>query len=413
MNNYTLTFRSILAVGFIFICTTVGWFILGGALTHRSMDRSGTLVHEVQKTWGPELRQAHPIAWYESPANVSGRAAVSPSMSRVMVDLQYEPKRKGLFWYRTYQAQFEANYEIPNPTPIEQTVYVAFSLPSSDASYNEFTFELEGAGVDEPVLRDGTITQAVVIPAQSTAPLKVTYHARGLNYWEYDLNGATRVQNFQLAMQTDFDSINFPGGTASPTDRSEVKDGGWSLTWDYPDVIGAQSVGMDMPKVLNPGPIASRISFFAPVSLLFFFAVLLIFGAVTGINLHPMNYFFLAAGCFAFQLLFAYTVDLMPIHLCFFLSAAASLVLVCGYLHAVGGRALTRIALPAQFAYMVLFSYSFFFDGLSGLTIAIGAVLTLAVLMRATAKMDWSQVFVSRKRMRRSSEIAPSVVVDG
>lgn len=147
MHNYTLTFRSVLAVGFIFICTAVGWFILGGALTHRSMDRSGTLVHTVEKSWGPQLRQQHPIAWYESPANASGRSAVSPSKSEVKVDLQYEPKRKGLFWYRTYRAQFEAYYEIPNPTPITQTVYVTFSLPSPDASYNNFTFELEGAGV--------------------------------------------------------------------------------------------------------------------------------------------------------------------------------------------------------------------------------------------------------------------------
>lgn len=406
MHHHKLTFRSILAVGFIFICTTCGWFMLGGALTHRTINRAGTLVHEVKKTWGPELRQPHPIAWYASPSHASGRSAVSPSQSRVRIELQYEPKRKGLCWYRTYQAQFEANYQIPNPTPIEQTVYVAFSLPTSEASYNAFTFELAGAGVEAPVLRDGTITQAVVIPARSVAPLKVSYHARGLNKWEYDLNGATRVQNFQLAMQTDFDSINFPVGTASPTERVEVADGGgWNLSWDYPDVIGAQSIGMDMPKVLNPGPIASRISFFAPVSLLFFFAVLLILGAVTGVNLHPMNYFFLAAGCFAFQLLFAYTVDLMPIHLCFFLAAAVSLVLVCGYLHAVGGRKLTRIALPAQLAYMVLFSYSFFFDGLSGLTIAIGAVLTLAILMRATAKLDWSEVFVSCKR-RRIVEVA-------
>ncbi len=109
-------------------------------------------------------------------------------------------------------------------------------------------------------------------------------------------------------------------------------------------------MGIDMPKVLNPGPIAGRISFFAPVSLLFFFVVLLIMGAVTGINLHPMNYLFLATCCFAFLLLFDYIVDLMPIHLCYLLSAADSLILVCGYLYAVGGRALTRIALPAQFA---------------------------------------------------------------
>ncbi len=387
-----------MAVGLIFVCTTFGWFLLGGALTHRSVDRSGKLVQEVRSTWGPALRQRHPVAWYASPTGAEGRSEVSPSASEIDVKLAYEPKRKGLFWYRTYRTEFAARYEIPNPTPIEQTVYVAFTLPSSDASYNEFTFHLEGAGVDEPVLRSGTITQAVVVPAHGSVPLTVGYHARGVDRWDYDLGGADRVKHFTLAMQTDFEDINFPVGTGSPTSRKEDSQGGWQLRWDYPDVIGAQSIGMDMPKALNAGPVATRISFFAPVSLLFFFAVLLILGAVTGANLHPMNYFFLAAGCFAFQLLFAYTVDLMPLHLSFVVSAAVSLVLVCGYLHAVAGRKLTRIAFPAQFAYMVLFSYSFFFDGLSGLTITVGAILTLAVLMIATAKMDWSEVFVSRKR---------------
>jgi hypothetical protein len=315
------------------------------------------------------------------------------------VDLQYEPKRKGLFWYRTYRSQFAASYTFTNLTNSERTVTVSFSLPSSRASYNEFVFKLTGETVSDPVLNEGTITQAVVLPANGAVELAVGYHARGLNRWDYDLGGAERVQNFHLKMETNFDAIDFPVGTGSPTDRSETDAGGWSLSWAYPDVIGAQSIGMDMPNVLNPGPIASRISFFAPVSLLFFFAVLLIFGAVRGLNLHPMNYFFLAAGCFAFQLLFAYTVDLLPIHVCFFLSAAVSLAMVCGYLNAVGGRALTRIALPAQFTYMVLFSYSFFFDGLSGLTIAIGAVATLGVLMAATAQTNWSEVFVSRKRM--------------
>ncbi len=397
MHTYSLSFRSILAIGFIFICTAGAWFILGGALTHRSIDRSGSLQYQVVETWGPELRQTHPVVWYRSQAGsgAGNRNELQPSASEVIVDLQYEPKRKGLFWYRTYQAQVQARYDISNPTGIERIVTVSFSLPSAHASYNQFVFDLEGETVSEPVLNEGTMMQAVVIPANESVVFTVSYHTRGLNRWDYDLGGAERVQNFTLKMQTDFDSIDFPVGTGSPTERNEVSDG-WSLAWEYPDVIGAQSVGMDMPKILNPGPIASRISFFAPVSLLFFFAVLLIFGAVRGVNLHPMNYFFLAAGCFAFQLLFAYTVDLLPIHVCFFLSAAVSLAMVSGYLNAVGGKQLTRIALPAQFTYMVLFSYSFFFDGLSGLTIAVGAVATLGVLMAATAKTDWSEILVSQ-----------------
>ena len=165
--------------------------------------------------------------------------------------------------------------------------------------------------------------------------------------------------------------------------------------WAYPDVIGAQAVGMDMPSVLNPGPLAARISFFAPVSLLFFFAVLIIMNAVRRVNLHPMNYFFLAAGFFAFQLLFAYLVDLVALNLAFGIAAAVSLVLVSGYLFLATGKSVGWLAAVAQFAYMVLFSYSFFFDGLTGLTITIGAIFTLALLMVTTAKVNWAEKFAS------------------
>ena len=110
-----------------------------------------------------------------------------------------------------------------------------------------------------------------------------------------------------------------------------------------------------------------------------------------------MNYFFLAAGCFAFQLLFAYLVDL---------AAAAAVIshrrrglaragqwlpLACA-----AGRRFAPSPPRAQFAYMVLFSYSFFFDGLTGITITIGAITTLALLMAFTARVNWSAAFTPR-----------------
>ena len=158
-------------------------------------------------------------------------------------------------------------------------------------------------------------------------------------------------------------------------------------------MIGAQPVGMAMPNLLNPGPVATRITFFAPVSLLFFFTVLVIVGILRSVNLHPMNYFFLAAAFFAFQLLFAYLVDLIPLALAFAVAAAVSLALVGGYLRAAAGKTFAGIAVLAQFVYLVLFSYSFFFDGLTGLTITVGAVVTLALLMTLTAKVNWAAKF--------------------
>ena len=398
MHSEKLSFIAIVAIGVIYLCTAVGWAILGGALTLRTRERAYQLTHEVISTWGGALQQQHPQAWYASPAGVDGRSNVHPAESRIFLDLNYAPKRKGLLWYRTYEVHFKGDYIWQNPTPIEQTLHVTFQLPSASASYEAFTFELGDQELTEPVLRDGLITQAIVLPALTSVELRVAYKTRGLDNWHYDLRDVERIKGFKLSMQTDFADIDFPLNTGSPTDRVELSPTGWQLLWDYPDVIGAKSIGMDMPKVLNPGPIASRMSYFAPVSLLFFFAVLVIVGAVRRINLHPVNYFFLAAGCFAFQLLFAYTVDIMPIHVCFMLAASVSVLLVCGYLHTVGGWALTKIAFPAQFAYMVLFSYSFFFDGLSGLTIAVGAVMTLAILMKMTAKVNWYALMSRRHR---------------
>src|SRR6185503_17876438 len=115
---------------------------------------------------------------------------------------------------------------------------------------------------------------------------------------------------------------------------------------------------------------------------------------LSGRSLHPMNYFFLSAAFFAFHLLLAYLVDHLPIHASFLIASAASLFLVVSYLRRVAGLQTTvREAALAQFVYLVLFSYAFFFEGYTGLTVTLGAVATLFVLMQITAKVDWEQIF--------------------
>jgi hypothetical protein len=45
--------------------------------------------------------------------------------------------------------------------------------------------------------------------------------------------------------------------------------------------------------------------------------------------------------------------------------------------------------------FLVLFSYAFFFEGYTGLTVTVGAVVTLFALMQATARVDWTAVFAT------------------
>jgi inner membrane protein involved in colicin E2 resistance len=151
---------------------------------------------------------------------------------------------------------------------------------------------------------------------------------------------------------------------------------------------------MVMPEKLQPGPLAGRISFFAPVSLFFFFFLMLIITTMRGIDLHPMNYFFLAAAFFSFHLLLAYLVDHVSIHVSFAIAAAVSVFLVVSYLRLVIGiRFATREAALAQFIYLVMFSYAFFLKGFTGLAITIGSVLTLFVVMQITGRIRWADKF--------------------
>jgi len=203
------------------------------------------------------------------------------------------------------------------------------------------------------------------------------------------------VQNYRLRMNTDFKDIDFPDNTLSPTEKREAGTG-WQLNWTFKNLLSGYRIAMTMPAKLQPGPLASEISFFAPVSLFFFFFVIFILTTTRDIELHPMNYFFLAAAFFAFHLLLAYLVDHLNIYWSFTIASLVSVLLVISYLRiVVGARFALREAALAQVTYLVLFSFAFFFRGYTGLSITIGAILTLFLVMQMTGKIRWAEKFGS------------------
>ena len=108
--------------------------------------------------------------------------------------------------------------------------------------------------------------------------------------------------------------------------------------------------------------------------------------------------FFISAAFFAFHLLLAYLVDQIPLAAAFAISAAVSVGLVASYLRVVAGvqRRLWPAA-AAQTVYLVAFSSAFFFEGLAGLTVTIGAIITLFVLMQMTARVDWTDTLAAQQ----------------
>ena len=134
-----MTIKRLLAICLIVACTSIAWFLLGGTLQFRSDATDGRLGSDVVKNWGPVLTQEHPSLFYEAPTIASARREIQPEASDIAVTLTYDPKQKGLLWYRTYKAEFTGKYVVKNPTTIAQTIYVSFKFPAADARYDAFS----------------------------------------------------------------------------------------------------------------------------------------------------------------------------------------------------------------------------------------------------------------------------------
>src|SRR6202011_48049 len=198
--------------------------------------------------------------------------------------------------------------------------------------------------------------------------------SQGLDSWSYnsspqanssapDANQISQVRDFDLVVHTDFSGFDFPENSLAPPEKRETP-GGWDLEWKYTSLVSGFGIAVKMPQKLQPGPLAGRISFFAPVSLFFFFFLIFVLSLLRGIDLHPMNYFFLACAFFAFHLLMAYLADHVSIHTAFLVSSIVSVALVVSYLRlAVDVRFAVVEAGLTQLIYLVLFSYAFFFEG--------------------------------------------------
>jgi inner membrane protein involved in colicin E2 resistance len=420
------------AIGFIYACVAVAWMVLGGSVLQRTGEFDGRLAREVAQLWGGQHDQHAPTATLSRPRVVTedreekdadGKPVkrrythteydaipLPLDRSRVTVDMTLDQRRKGLLWYNTYGVALAGRYTIRNPDDETRVVHVHLDFPSTDAIYDGFVFRLNGADAAATGDFSRGVNVAAAVPAHGDALVELGYRTRGLGPWTYSLGaGVSQVRDFALDMKTNFTNVDFPAGTISPGQR-ERQGSGYALHWAFESLVTGQKIGMDPPNHLNPGPLASRITFFAPISLLFFMIVMVILGVLRGRSLHPMNYFFLAAAFFSFHLLLAYLADQINIHAAFAIASATSVFLVVTYLRLVAGF---RVALVeaglAQIVFLVLFSYAFFFEGLTGLTVAIGSVLTLFVLMQLTARVDWSQA-LTRPSGRGPSAPQPAVL---
>ncbi|MBE0417859.1 MAG: inner membrane CreD family protein [Coriobacteriia bacterium] len=381
-----MSVQRLIGIFVVFVVATFGWVVLGGSIEARTHQADGSGWENVGSLWGEPQTQSAPVF-------SAGGSQIPIASSAITADFDLDQRRKGLLWYSTYAVDFTAAYGVRNAAAEPAEVTMRLPFPTASGVYDGFAVTVDGASI--PVrYSEGEAIATFPVPAGATARVETGYRTQGLDEWRYvATDGVGVIDDFSLVMRTDFEGFDFPSDGVSPTSK-QATDDGWELTWRYDSLVSGRPIAIAMPAPLNPGPVASRISFFAPVSLIFYFAAMVLVTAIRRVNIHPINFAFLAAGFFAFHLLFAYLVDRMDLLVAFAISSVVSVVLCVSYLRlAVSDRRTLLEAAVGQFVFLVLFSFSFFFEGNTGLAITIGAILTLAYFMFRTAHIDWAELF--------------------
>ena len=380
-------------IGCIFALAAAGWWVLGTVTAYRSDAFSSRLGTAVESLWGEPVIQREPTAFVQIPGTDETRR-VLPTKNEIRAGLDLEHRRKGLIWYAVYFCDFEGTYTFRNAEAVAQKVQVRFDFPSRRGTFNNVAVSVDGTEIQTQVSAAEGIRELMEIAPGQERTFSVRYRRRGTREWRYRPDGTNgRVLGLNAAVTTNFHAIDFPDGTIPPR-RKDRTDDGYVLTWDEGNILTTDDIAVTMPQRINPGPLAGRMTFFAPICLLFFFVLVGTINIIKRIEIHPMHYLFVAAGFFAFHLLFAYLVDHINVHAAFVVATVASVGLVTSYLAAaLKGRLPWKVAAAGQMFYLVLFSDSFFLKGMSGLTGAVGSVVTLAVLMKLTAHIDWNEVF--------------------
>lgn len=389
--------KRMVAIMFIYMCTCIAWAILGSSVEYRTTRQHDKLRDSVGQLWGTIQRQTAPVSYYEDILWKTKKINVPINRSRIDVGISLSHRKKGLLWYSTYKIKFKGEYYLFNETTQLRELFFKFPFPSKGAVYDNVIFMVGDKEIEGYEINNGSIDWSVRLEPGQEQKISINYESFGLDQWWYDFGkDVNKVKDFSLKIHTDFDKIDFPENSISPTFKKQLEKG-WDLEWQYKNLFSGVNIGISMPEKLNPGPWVSKVTFSAPISLFLFFFVLFIITIIKEVNIHPMNYFLIGAAYFSFHLLLAYLVDHISIHAAFVISSAVSIVLVISYMRLVVGMRFALAAIGiAQFVYLVLFSYTYFFEGFTGLAVTILCICTLFLVMQVSGRINWEKVFASR-----------------
>ena len=198
--------KRLFAIGFIFGCVSVAWLVLSTTTSSRTYQADSSLKQRVAQLWGAPQVQQPPSVVHRY--KVMRREEVTENGQKIMrmvehtesdplalessdiqVELNLDPRQKGLLWYATYGVRFSATYVVTNHAAVARNIDISLPFPAQRAVFDDLKFDLEGAQWQAPpVPRDNAITGVTHLKPGERATIRVGYKSQGLDRWTYQFS---------------------------------------------------------------------------------------------------------------------------------------------------------------------------------------------------------------------------------
>ncbi len=363
---------------FVYLALTAAWLALASNLEHRHYAVQDRLGKAVSGLWG----QAQVTQCPYLPKGPALEAAT------LQVELSMEYRKKGHSWYSVYTALVAGKYTLPAQAAGKK---LTLSLPAGAGMLNQFALHLDGRELTD-YAQSGDIIE-IPIPQKGARVLTVRHESQGSHSWWFDFSHEPRIpKNLDLTLVANFDEVDFPDGSVSPTVSTKLERG-WSFQWNYDKLLSGGTVGVELPKKQDDGRTLIDICRYGPLGLLLFFAALTMSALDQKKEIHPSHLALLGGAYFSFYLLLVYLADVIPVFGAQLVSMGVVTFMVTAYTYRIYGLSFsTRRVLPALVLYLLLYSSAFMIEGFKGLPLVALLVLTLHLTMQLSTRLELSEV---------------------
>ena len=282
----------------------------------------------VRTIWGPEQTQgdlAVAIRWEEEQLErLESEDPTKPTVTRKRklthtidenpfvnarhaVTLRQSPRKKGPAVYPGYTTECKFVWQLRNPAARDVTAVLRFPLPAASAMYDDLAVALNGASVRERLrIRANALELEQPLKPGEEINYEVSFKSRGLGYWYFQVREPREIRDLELKLtlpDTARKNLNYPEGCMTPTEATDAGHGS-VLTYRLDRALSNKGMGIEIPKLTQPGELASAVLDEVRKGWVLLFAALLLGGTLAGFKHTALLTAFVAAAvAFAYALL--------------------------------------------------------------------------------------------------------------